>query len=68
MGARLGRPAKENQEFGGKKAFLSAVVVMLVVAIGAAYVLDGRFQRSSSEANTRMDVRLGDPGHNLVQY
>ena len=50
------------------KAFLSAVVVTLIVSIGAAYVLDGRFQRSSSEANTSMDVRLGDPGHNLVQY
>lgn len=50
------------------KAFLSAVVVMLVVAGGAAYVLDENFQRSSSDANTSMDVRLGDPGHNLVQY
>ena len=50
------------------KAFLSAVVVALVVAVGAAYVLDGSFQRPASEANTSMGVRVGDPGHNLVDY
>ena len=50
------------------KAFLSAVVVAIVVAVGAAYVLDGSFQRASSDANTRDGVRLGDPGDNLVNY
>ena len=50
------------------KAFLSAVVVALVVAVGAAYILDGSFQRPVSEANTSTGVRVGDPGHNLVDY
>jgi hypothetical protein len=50
------------------KAFLSAVVVAIVVSVGAAYVLDGNFQRASFEANTSDGVRLGDPGDNLVNY
>jgi hypothetical protein len=50
------------------KAFLSAVVVALVVAVGAAYVLDGSFQRTAFEANTSEGVRLGDPGSNLVEF
>ena len=50
------------------KAFLSAIVVALVVAVGAAYLLDGSFQRPASEANTSEGVRVGDPGHNLVDY
>ena len=50
------------------KAFLSAVVVAIVVAVGAAYILDGSFQRPSSEANTSQGVRVGDPGDNLVDY
>ncbi|HUF44674.1 MAG TPA: hypothetical protein VMN43_04985 [Aestuariivirgaceae bacterium] len=50
------------------KAFLSAVVVSLVVAVGAAFILDGTFQRPSSEAYTTSGVRLDDPGHNLVDY
>jgi hypothetical protein len=45
------------------KAFLSAVVVALVVAVGAAYVLDGSFQRASFEANTsrRREARRSGP-------
>lgn len=50
------------------KAFLSAVVVALVLSIGAAYVLDGSFQRLSADANTSKGVRVGDPGHNLIDY
>lgn len=50
------------------KAFLSAVVVAIVLSVGAAYVLDESFQRDSYEANTRDGVRLGDPGDNLVNY
>jgi hypothetical protein len=51
------------------KAFLSAIVVSLVLAIGAAYVLDGSFQRPSSDAYTSPEgVRLDDPGHNLIDY
>ena len=50
------------------KAFLSAVVVAIVVSVGAAYVLDDNFQRASSDANTSDGVRLGDPGDNLVNY
>ena len=50
------------------KALLSAVVVAIVVAVGAAFVLDGSFQRPSSEANTTTGARVGDPGGNLVDY
>ena len=50
------------------KAFLSAVVVAIVVAVGAAYVLDGSFQRASSEANTSQGARVSEPGENLVVY
>lgn len=50
------------------KAFLSAIVVAIVVAVGAAYVLDGSFQRLSSESNTGPGARVGDPGDNLIQY
>jgi hypothetical protein len=51
------------------KAFLSAVVLSLVMAVGAAYVLDGNFQRPSFDAYTSPDgVRLGDPGSNLVDF
>ena len=50
------------------KAFLSAVVVAIVVAVGAAYVLDGSFQRASFEANTSDGARPGEPGDNLVNY
>lgn len=50
------------------KAFLSAVVVAIVVAVGAAYILDGSFQRTSSDAYTSKGVRVGDPGNNLIEY
>jgi uncharacterized membrane protein len=51
------------------KAFLSAVVLSLIIAVGAAYVLDGSFQQASSDAYTSINgVRLGDPGHNLIGF
>jgi hypothetical protein len=50
------------------RAFLSAVVVAIVVAVGAAYILDGSFQRPASEANTSQGARVSDPGSNLIDY
>ncbi len=60
-------PLEKREEFG-MRAFLSAVAVAIVLAVGAAFVLDGSFQRPASEANTSEGVRVGDPGDNLVDY
>jgi hypothetical protein len=48
------------------KAFLAAVVVALVLAVGSAYVLDSNWQSSTSTAFTSEGVRLDDPGRNLI--
>jgi hypothetical protein len=50
------------------KAFLSAVVVAIVVAVGAAWILDASFQRPTYESYQAAGVRLDDPGHNLVEF
>lgn len=50
------------------KAILSGAAVALVLAVGAAYVLGGSFQRHSSDAGASLGVRVGDPGHNFVGY
>jgi hypothetical protein len=50
------------------RAFLSAVVVAIVVAVGAAFILDASFQRPASEANTSQGARVSDPGSNLIDY
>jgi hypothetical protein len=47
------------------KAFLSAVIVSAVIAVGAAYVLNTK-QQSSAQAFATSGARVGDPGHNLV--
>jgi len=50
------------------RAFLSAVVVAIVVAVGAAFILDGSFQLSASKAYTSQGARVSDPGSNLIDY
>lgn len=50
------------------KAFLLSVVVALVVAFGAAFLLDGQFQTNSYAAFTTEGARISGPGDNLVTY
>lgn len=50
------------------KAFLFAVVFAGVVAVGAAFVLQGTFQEPSSSAYATEGARVGDPGTNLIAY
>ncbi|MEO1199561.1 MAG: hypothetical protein AAFX39_10070 [Pseudomonadota bacterium] len=50
------------------KAFLASVVVALVIAVGAAYLLDGEFQQNSYTAFTTEGARISGPGDNLVTY
>jgi hypothetical protein len=47
------------------KAFLSAVIVAVVLSAGAAYVLNTQ-QKSAAQAFATSGARVGDPGHNLV--
>ncbi len=47
------------------KAFLSAVIVAVILSAGAAYVLNTK-QQSSAQAFSTSGARVGDPGHNLV--
>ena len=47
------------------KAFLSAVVVALVVAAAAPFALPG-LQKDAATAFSTSSTRVGDPGHNLV--
>jgi hypothetical protein len=48
------------------KAFLASVTVAVVVAVGAAMVLDGNYQTPSSDAFATEGARVGNPGSNLV--
>ena len=50
------------------KAFLASVTFALVVAFGAAYVLNGSYQTPSSAAFSTEGARVGDPGSNLISY
>ncbi|MEY3553780.1 MAG: hypothetical protein RL735_2128 [Pseudomonadota bacterium] len=47
------------------KAFLSAVIVSVGLAVLAAYVLNTQ-QQSADKAFSTSSARVGDPGHNLV--
>lgn len=49
-------------------AFLSALAVCLVIAVAAAFMLNENFQSSAYAAFTTEGARVGDPGHNLIQY
>ena len=48
------------------KAFLAAVAVALVFAVGSAYLLDMNWQNASSTAFMTEGVRLDNPGTNLI--
>ena len=48
------------------KAFISAVIVAVVVAVGAAFVLNTQ-QKTADKAFATSGARVGDPGHNLIQ-
>ena len=47
------------------KIILASLVAAVVIAVGAAYVLNAE-QRPAYEAFTTSGARVGDPGHNLV--
>lgn len=49
------------------KAFLSAIVVALVLAAAAPFALTG-MQQNSSDAFSTVSTRVGDPGHNLIAH
>jgi hypothetical protein len=61
----VGRVLKARHRREDMKAFLSAVIVSAVLAVGAAYVLNTK-QQSSAQAFATSGARVGDPGHNLV--
>jgi hypothetical protein len=48
------------------KAFISAVIVAVIVAVGAAFVLDSQ-QKTADKAFATSGARVGNPGHNLIQ-
>ncbi|WP_372424786.1 hypothetical protein [Salinarimonas chemoclinalis] len=48
------------------KAFLASLVVALVVAVGAAWLLETTYQSTAADAYATNGARVGDPGHNLV--
>lgn len=48
------------------KAFLAAIAVALVFAVGSAYLLDSNWQNASSSAFMTEGVRLDNPGRNLI--
>lgn len=47
------------------KAFIASVGFALVVAVGAAMVLEQQ-QQSAASAFTTSGARVGDPGYNLI--
>jgi hypothetical protein len=47
------------------KAFVAAVIVAVVVAIGASFVLEAQ-QKSVDQAFATNSTRVGEPGHNLI--
>jgi hypothetical protein len=47
------------------KVILSAILVAIVLGVGAALILDTT-QRPAYEVYSTSGVRIGDPGHNLV--
>ncbi len=44
------------------KAFGIAVLAVLVLAVGAGFVLEGEFSRQADDAFARSSVRVGDGG------
>ena len=50
------------------KAFALSVVVAIVMAFGAAAVLDQTFQMDSPTAFTTEGARITSPGDNLVEF
>ncbi len=50
------------------KAFLASVAFAVVVAYGAAMVLNGSYQTPSSAAYSTEGARVGNPGSNLISY
>lgn len=52
---------------GGMKSFIASVAFALVVAAGAAMVLE-RQQQTAAAAFATGGTRVGDPGDNLVRW
>lgn len=50
------------------KAFVTSLAVCVVVAIGAAFILNGNFQSDSHTAFTTEGARVDKPGDNLINY
>jgi len=50
------------------KAFLSAVVIAVVLGYGAYYILNQNYQQPSHAAFTTEGARVSDPGSNLIAY
>lgn len=48
------------------RAFLVSIVVVVIIAIGMAYALNGIWQETAAQAYATGGARVGDPGHNLV--
>lgn len=48
------------------KAFLASLVVAVVAAVGAAYLLESTWQSTAADAYATSGARVGDPGDNLV--
>ncbi len=47
-------------------AFLSAVAVAVILAVGASFVLNTQ-QQTAANAFSTSGARVGDPGHNLIR-
>ncbi len=47
------------------KAFIASVAFAIVVATGAAMVLEQQ-QQTAASAYSTSGARVGDPGHNLI--
>lgn len=50
------------------KAFAAAVIVAVLVAWGASYVLNDSYQSPTHAAFTTEGARVSDPGANLLTY
>lgn len=50
------------------KVFFAALAFAVLAAVGANYVLNGRFQTPSYSAFTTEGARVDNPGSNLIGY
>lgn len=50
------------------KAFVISLAICVVIAIGAAFVLNGTFQSDAHTAFTTEGARVDKPGDNLINY